>query len=82
MDVEFQNEVTTLIQWRTELGVLVVLFPNPFTPLHTYCIIIMLHLFSGTADEWRKMTDVNVIALNLCTQLAVKSMIKVHMGSE
>jgi NADP-dependent 3-hydroxy acid dehydrogenase YdfG len=28
-------------------------------------------------DEWRQMLDVNVIALNLCTQLAVKSMIKV-----
>ena len=31
----------------------------------------------GTVDEWRHMLDVNVIALNLCTQLAVKSMIKV-----
>lgn len=31
----------------------------------------------GTVDEWRHMLDVNVIALNLCTQLALISMIKV-----
>ena len=27
-------------------------------------------------DEWRTMLDVNVLSLQLCTQLAVKSMIK------
>jgi len=33
-------------------------------------------LMEGSMAEWRKMMDVNVLALNLCTQLSVKSMIK------
>ena len=31
----------------------------------------------GNVAEWRKMMDVNVIALNQCTQLSIKSMLKV-----
>merc|ERR1719192_1926853 len=30
----------------------------------------------GTMDEWRTMLDVNVLSLQLCTQLAIKSMLK------
>ena len=39
----------------------------------------LLHLkqFLGTLSEWRGMSEVNIIALNHCTQLAVKSMMKV-----
>ena len=33
--------------------------------------------FLGTMAEWRSMLDVNVLSLQLCTQLAVKSMLKV-----
>ena len=33
-------------------------------------------LLEGSMSEWRAMLDVNVLALNLCTQLAIKSMLK------
>ena len=36
------------------------------------------NLMEGTVKEWRQMLDVNVISLTLCTQLSLKSMIKVH----
>ena len=35
----------------------------------------------GTMDEWRTMLDVNVLSLQLCTQLAIKSMLKVLLLS-
>ena len=34
--------------------------------------------FSGNVADWRKMMDVNVIALNQCTQFSVKSMVEVN----
>lgn len=34
-------------------------------------------LLDGTMEEWRGMLDVNVLSLQLCTQLAIKSMLKV-----
>ena len=34
----------------------------------------------GTMDEWRTMLDVNVLSLQLCTQLAIKSMLKVLLS--
>lgn len=33
-------------------------------------------LLEGTVTEWKQMLDINVIALNQCTQLAIKSMLK------
>ena len=35
-------------------------------------------LLEGSMEEWRGMLDVNVLSLQLCTQLAIKSMLKVH----
>jgi hypothetical protein len=34
----------------------------------------------GTPEEWTQMLNVNVVALNLCTQLAFKSMIEVRFS--
>ena len=33
-------------------------------------------LLNGSMKEWRAMLDVNVLGLNLCTQLAIKSMLE------
>ena len=46
----------------------------------TFNLFVYLnHIFYilGNPSEWRGMSEVNIIALNHCTQLAVKSMMKV-----
>ena len=35
------------------------------------------NLMEGSVSDWKRMMDVNVIGLNHCTQLAIRSMLKV-----
>lgn len=71
-DLENFDEIRTMFEWienEPELGRVDICIPNAGLSANT-------SLLDGNVDEWRQMLNVNVIALNLCTQLAVRSMIK------
>ena len=57
-------------------------FLKKYHCLHLLCNSVHLKLKKnvGTMDEWRTMLDVNVLSLQLCTQLAIKSMLKVLLS--
>ena len=68
-----EDEVRKMFEWienQPSLGKIDVCIPNAG-------LCIGNSLLDGSVQEWKTMMDVNVIALNLCTQLAIKSMIKV-----
>ena len=41
------------------------------------CLNVNVRFIIGCVSDWKKMLEVNVVGLNQCTQLAIKSMIKV-----
>ena len=71
-----EDEIKNMFRWvedHAELGRVDVCIPNAgFSANKT--------LLDGSMDEWRAMLDVNVLSLQLCTQLAIKSMLKVKIA--
>merc|ERR1711993_124439 len=71
-DMRNEEEIKAMFKWvedHPDLGKVDICIPNAG----------MSHdakLIDGTMAEWRSMLDVNVLSLQLCTQLAVKSMLK------
>ena len=73
-----EDEVKNMFKWvedHADLGKVDVCIPNAGFSADK-------SLLDGTMAEWRSMLDVNVLSLQLCTQLAVKSMLKVNPGRE
>ena len=65
-----EDDITEMFKWIEENhGQLDICIPNAGFSADK-------SLLDGSMSEWRSMLDVNVLALNLCTQLAVKSMLK------
>merc|ERR1711981_668232 len=71
-DVGKEEDVAHLFEWienNPNLGKVDVCIPNAgFSTSDS--------LMEGSVADWKKMMDVNVIGLNQCTQLAIKSMLK------
>jgi len=71
-DVGNENDVTQMFKWiesNENLGKVDICIPNAgFSVSQT--------LIEGSVTDWKKMLDVNVVGLNHCTQLAIKSMLK------
>lgn len=71
-DVANEDDVTQMFEWvenNPDLGKVDVCIPNAgFSSGGS--------LMEGSVGDWKKMLDVNVIGLNHCTQLAIKSMLK------
>ena len=77
-DMTNEDEVKNMFKWvedHADLGKVDVCIPNAGFSADK-------SLLDGTMEEWRSMLDVNVLSLQLCTQLAVKSMLKVNPGRE
>jgi len=71
-DMKKEDEIMKMFKWIEEhpnLGKVDVCIPNAGLSHDN-------KLIDGTMAEWRSMLDVNVLSLQLCTQLAVKSMLK------
>ena len=69
-DLSKEDDITEMFKWIEEThGGLDICIPNAGFSADK-------SLLDGSMSEWRSMLDVNVLALNLCTQLAVKSMLK------
>merc|ERR1711997_1269159 len=71
-DMTKENDITEMFEWienHPDLGKIDVCIPNAGFSADK-------SLLDGTMDEWRAMLDVNVLSLQLCTQLAIKSMLK------
>merc|ERR1711997_820200 len=71
-DMTKENDIMEMFEWienHPDLGKIDVCIPNAGFSANK-------SLLGGTMDEWRAMMDVNVLSLQLCTQLAVKSMLK------
>ena len=70
-----EQEIMDMFKWveeHPELGKVDVCIPNAGYSKDK-CLL------DGTMDEWRGMLEVNVLSLQLCTQLAIKSMLKVQI---
>merc|ERR1719458_2396565 len=71
-DVANENDVNQMFEWienNPDLGKVDICIPNAgFSSDGT--------LMEGCVSDWTKMLEVNVVGLNQCTQLAIKSMIK------
>lgn len=71
-DLSNDEEVEQMFDWihdNPELGRIDICVANAgFSTSHS--------LLEGNSHDWRKMLDVNVISLCLCTQLSIKSMTK------
>lgn len=70
-----EAEIRQMFEWienHPDLGKVEVCIPNAGFSADK-------SLLDGSMEEWRSMLDVNVLSLNLCTQLAVKSMLKVTL---
>merc|ERR1712008_153919 len=71
-DMTKEQEIMDMFKWveeHPELGKVDVCIPNAGYSKDK-CLL------DGTMDEWRGMLEVNVLSLQLCTQLAIKSMLK------
>ena len=69
-----EKDIKEMFEWienHPDLGKIDVCIPNAGFSANK-------SLLDGTMDEWRAMLDVNVLSLQLCTQLAIKSMLKVN----
>ena len=76
-DMTQEDDIRGMFKWieeHSDLGKVDVCIPNAGYSADK-------SLLDGSMEEWKGMLDVNVLALNLCTQLAVKSMIKVFIGT-
>merc|ERR1712226_539844 len=71
-DVGNEDDVTQMFEWiesNPNLGKVDICIPNAgFSSNGT--------LMEGCVADWKTMLDVNVVGLNHCTQLAIKSMLK------
>ncbi len=70
-----EDEIRKMFEWienEPNLGRVDVCIPNAG-------LSVGKTLLDGTVQEWKQMMDVNVISLNLCTQLSIKSMLKVQL---
>merc|ERR1712156_762001 len=71
-DMANENEIRGMFKWiedHPNLGKIDVCIPNAGYSIGNL-------LLEGSMEEWRGMLDVNVLSLQLCTQLAIKSMLK------
>merc|ERR1712062_211945 len=71
-DMKKEDEIMKMFKWiedHPNLGKVDVCIPNAGLSHDN-------KLIDGTMAEWRSMLDVNVLSLQLCTQLAIKSMLK------
>ena len=53
------------------------IFASLFLIVSFACQSVNVNFIVGCVSDWTKMLEVNVVGLNQCTQLAIKSMIKV-----
>jgi len=71
-DLTSDSDIIKMYEWiesNSDLGKVDVCVPNAGFAASS-------SLLEGNPSEWRGMSEVNIIALNHCTQLAVRSMIK------
>merc|ERR1712223_1367646 len=71
-DMRNEDEIREMFIWienHPDLGKIDVCIPNAGLNQDS-------KLMDGTMEQWKTMLDVNVLSLQLCTQLAVKSMLK------
>merc|ERR1712223_1205750 len=71
-DMRNEDEIREMFIWienHPDLGKIDVCIPNAGYSVGN-------RLLEGSMEEWRGMLDVNVLSLQLCTQLAIKSMLK------
>ncbi|KDR14275.1 farnesol dehydrogenase-like isoform X2 [Zootermopsis nevadensis] len=67
-DVTKESEVQAAFEWiKTKLGGVDILINNAGTASNS-------KLISGPVEKWRKIFDLNVLGLSLCTKEALKSM--------
>ena len=68
-----ENEIRGMFKWvedHPDLGKIDVCIPNAGMSKNATFL-------NGSMEEWRNMLNINVLSLQLCTQLAVKSMLRV-----
>jgi len=71
-DLSKEDDIVNMFKWiedHPDLGKIDVCIPNAGYSVGNL-------LLEGSMEEWRGMLDVNVLSLQLCTQLAIKSMLK------
>ncbi|KAJ9580228.1 hypothetical protein L9F63_004101 [Diploptera punctata] len=68
-DVTIEEEIKTSFEYvKSKLGGVHILINNAGLMIYTNTLI------DGSTEEWRKMLDINVLALNVCTREAIKLM--------